>query len=675
MVRPGYSMTLSRSTLPFALHVAAWATLGLGILLVCVLMISQEAMADQTTYLPEGNIPIFGEVYWEGDHVVTGNLTIYEGGWLVIEEGDLFFNTSYPGQYGVTIEKGGCLDLVYGQLEGNHAPRLEVKGQFYGFEAEMEPVMDEGQAHVSEGGLLWWDGGVLNDAILRVSESDLVLANYTQGSGDPSFQLTNSNLTLFDSTIENETLTWSGDSNRFQRGHFLELQFLGVAGSQEPIANASLNLSKDNLSFWNGVTDPWGWVGPVGIITERFDEDQQGWFSILDTFFLNLSRLDKGWILGELSLNTSLIMTLKLNSTANIQDVHVIPPHIGVPIYPGDAINLTVTIQTTGVLNEEIAWKDDSLQIPAEFQGNLYSVAWLHSNLTVSIFGGGLNRLYEDTPQILLPPAKTTVLRFNWTVPRAIEYSFYAHLLYDIHGKGGKSKESNSQIVFTGHSKKDEDPTFLGLGYEYWLVILPLLVFLSLGSFGLYREYSRLGSYRVEEIFLLDDIGRVIAHTASSEGGLDEDLVGSMLTALQDFVAESFQSAAIPGAEESSSAEDPPSEEASPEDPPEQKLKRLEHGELMLLIEHGYHCFIVLVISGQDRSEIRQYMQTSLRDIEARFGPVLANWDGDISHFDGAHQVVEQLSSIRSGVQWKLDPRAFITGWRERHLGKGGSGS
>lgn len=178
----------------------------------------------------------------------------------------------------------------------------------------------------------------------------------------------------------------------------------------------------------------------------------------------------------------------------------------------------------------------------------------------------------------------------------------------------------------------------LGLEYRYWAVILPLLV--MGGAYS--RERQKLGTYRVEEVFLLDTIGRVIAHAGTDdESGLDEDIVGSMLQALQDFVAESFRSEG-------------------------ESLRRLEHGELLLVIERGRQAVLVLVLRGQERPEIREQLQLALDRIEREYGPTLERWDGDSSAFAGASDIVESLIGIRESVTWNISPGAIVRSVRDR---------
>ena len=121
--------------------------------------------------------------------------------------------------------------------------------------------------------------------------------------------------------------------------------------------------------------------------------------------------------------------------------------------------------------------------------------------------------------------------------------------------------------------------------------------------------------------------------------------MGSMLQALSDFVSESFR------ADES------------------RTLKKLEHGELLLLIERGRNAVLALVVRGQERPEIREQLVGAIDLIENQFGSVLENWDGDLGRFEGAGEIIESLIVIRESVTWYVNPMAIVGSTRDRIAG------
>ncbi|MDD5399226.1 MAG: OmpA family protein, partial [Dehalococcoidia bacterium] len=103
--------------------------------------------------------------------------------------------------------------------------------------------------------------------------------------------------------------------------------------------------------------------------------------------------------------------------------------------------------------------------------------------------------------------------------------------------------------------------------------------------------------YRMEQIFLIHkETGLVLQHvTAESIDSKDADMVSAMLTAIQDFVNDSF------AAKEDSS------------------LQNLNMGELTILIEQGPRTVLASVIRGNPPSELRTILKEILENIEFEY--------------------------------------------------------
>ena len=94
-----------------------------------------------------------------------------------------------------------------------------------------------------------------------------------------------------------------------------------------------------------------------------------------------------------------------------------------------------------------------------------------------------------------------------------------------------------------------------------------------------------------------------------------------------------------------------------------------EHGELLLLIERGRNAVLALVVTGQERPEIREQLAGAIDIIENQFGSVLDNWDGDLGRFEGAGEIIESLVVIRESVTWYVNPMAIVGSTRDRIAG------
>ncbi|MDI6856174.1 MAG: tetratricopeptide repeat protein [Candidatus Thermoplasmatota archaeon] len=134
----------------------------------------------------------------------------------------------------------------------------------------------------------------------------------------------------------------------------------------------------------------------------------------------------------------------------------------------------------------------------------------------------------------------------------------------------------------------------------------------------------------IEEVFLINTAGLLLAHVSKKEALIDREVVGGMLTAIQDFVAQSFREKA-------------------------KGLEKLEYGKTAILLEHGANVFIACVVAGKELPAIRNDMISALRNIETQYGKILADWDGNVSKIKGIEANVKELIEKRYVPEFK-DP-------------------
>lgn len=125
--------------------------------------------------------------------------------------------------------------------------------------------------------------------------------------------------------------------------------------------------------------------------------------------------------------------------------------------------------------------------------------------------------------------------------------------------------------------------------------------------------------YRVEQVFLIDrHAGLLLQHVASGATSVrDADMVSGMLTAIRDFVQDSFH--------------------VSQAD----SLEALKVGELSVLVEPGPRAVIAAVVRGAAPREYRQTLQDTLETIHLQFADALESFNGDASTLDGARDALE----------------------------------
>ncbi len=125
--------------------------------------------------------------------------------------------------------------------------------------------------------------------------------------------------------------------------------------------------------------------------------------------------------------------------------------------------------------------------------------------------------------------------------------------------------------------------------------------------------------YRVEQIFLIHKTtGLPMQHVVAPEViAQDSSLVSGMLTALQDFVRDSFTA------------------------PQGDGLAMLKVGELNVWIEQGPQAILAAVIRGSAPESLRGNLRATLEDLHSRFAAALTSFDGDDSALAAARPQLE----------------------------------
>jgi len=137
----------------------------------------------------------------------------------------------------------------------------------------------------------------------------------------------------------------------------------------------------------------------------------------------------------------------------------------------------------------------------------------------------------------------------------------------------------------------------------------------SFGEIALMRSLR----FRVEQVFLIHrETGLLLSHVAASKAIVqDTDLVSGMLTAVQDFVRDSFTQEK------------------------REELGTMEVGEYTVWVAHGPHALLAAVISGTAPPDLRNYLERTLERIHTDFGPALQSFNGDASSISGATPLLE----------------------------------
>lgn len=144
--------------------------------------------------------------------------------------------------------------------------------------------------------------------------------------------------------------------------------------------------------------------------------------------------------------------------------------------------------------------------------------------------------------------------------------------------------------------------------------------------------------YRVEQVFLIHrQTGLLLQHLVADHAAVkDGDMVSGMLTAIQDFVKDSFN---VPEGGE---------------------LETLEIGSLSVFVEQGPLAVLAAVVRGNAPEEFRSTLQATLEEIHLRQSEALNGFRGDSSPFDAVHDLLEDcLEAQYQAPEGKTSPATW----------------
>jgi OOP family OmpA-OmpF porin len=135
--------------------------------------------------------------------------------------------------------------------------------------------------------------------------------------------------------------------------------------------------------------------------------------------------------------------------------------------------------------------------------------------------------------------------------------------------------------------------------------------------------------YRVEQIFLIDRASGLLLQHVTGPGisSDDADMVSGMLTAIRDFVRDSFN------VDEHES------------------LDALKVGELSVWIEQGPRAVLAAVIRGTAPQTLRPVFQDALDTVHVQFAGALESFRGDTAPFEAARPLLESCLQTQFKAQ------------------------
>ncbi len=143
--------------------------------------------------------------------------------------------------------------------------------------------------------------------------------------------------------------------------------------------------------------------------------------------------------------------------------------------------------------------------------------------------------------------------------------------------------------------------------------------------------------FRVEQVFLIHKKTGLLLNHVVAEGisGQGEEVISGMLTAIQDFVRDSFGQKQDDG------------------------LESLRIGDLTVWIEQGSGAILAGVIRGAPPIELREVFQETLETIHAQFSELLQVFKGDVGAFEETRLPLEDCLQAQFEKKSKGFPLAF----------------
>jgi hypothetical protein len=134
-----------------------------------------------------------------------------------------------------------------------------------------------------------------------------------------------------------------------------------------------------------------------------------------------------------------------------------------------------------------------------------------------------------------------------------------------------------------------------------------------------FRELVSAARPRMRYAMLVDETGRLAAHVGPpDEAKMDKEIVAGMLTAVRQFVSDTFKSQSG-------------------------ELDILRYGDRTLVMEKGGGFILAAAVEGEAGPAVRTTLGDMLTILLKRHGNVLFEWDGNITDAEGAKMELQRM--------------------------------
>jgi hypothetical protein len=195
---------------------------------------------------------------------------------------------------------------------------------------------------------------------------------------------------------------------------------------------------------------------------------------------------------------------------------------------------------------------------------------------------------------------------------------------------GEKSASHVIQITYTETEKA------IPLSKVFNWVILTLILIVLITLFVVHKKYR--GNFMIDEVFIIYKNGILITHKTNKNSnlkGMENEILSSMFTAIQDFVKDAFQQNTV--------KERFPDKNIDQARVEEWQLKELQLEGHNILIEHFNHAFLAIIYSGTAGWKLKRLMKNTMDNIEKNYSDVLPDWKGKMDEFEGIDEHLKPL--------------------------------
>ena len=145
-------------------------------------------------------------------------------------------------------------------------------------------------------------------------------------------------------------------------------------------------------------------------------------------------------------------------------------------------------------------------------------------------------------------------------------------------------------------------------------------------------ESKPVAKYKVEELYLIYKDGRLIRNLSAVEVKTDSEIMSGMLTAINDFVQDSFNT--------------------------EGDLGDIGYGNNKIILQRGRNSYLAAVIYGETDNFFKSKMARAVRGIEQE-NLTIGSWNGDSETIKNVKPQLEPIIAETTGVTREMVDNYF----------------